>query len=100
MKPRPLNDLEMHELLRLMYQDHIRSDEDEYFNLSQTICNESTVDLGNGFKPLLADLLGRMVMLTMPMSNGTATPLSHCIGPVTMKDGAVQMTAVVRRDAT
>ena len=99
MNVKPLDDLEMHELLRLLYPDHIRSDDDEYFNLSQSICMDATVDLGDGFEPTLADLLGRAVMLTMPMESGLTRRLSHCLGMVTIKDGSVQMVAAVRRDA-
>ena len=99
MNVKPLDDMEMHDLLRLLYPDHIRSDDDEYFNLSQSICMDATVDLGGGFEPTLADLLGRVVMLTMPMESGLTRRLSHCLGTVTIKDGSAQMLAAVRRDA-
>ena len=96
-KLQPLDDLEMHELLRLMYPEHIRSDDDAYFELSQQAC-ESIVDLGDGFEVTLADLLGRVAMLTMPMQNSLDGRLSHCLGKVTVKDGQVDMLAAVRRD--
>lgn len=57
-KLQPLDDLEMHELLRLMYPEHIRSDDDAYFELSQQAC-ESIVDLGDGFEVPLPELLAR-----------------------------------------
>lgn len=98
MKTKPLDDLEMHELLRLLYPEHIRSDEDEYFELSQDVCDNATIDLGDGVEVELADLLGRVVMLTMPMESGLTKRLSHCLGAVTIKDGAAQMIAAVRRD--
>lgn len=97
MKTKPLDDLEMHELLRLLYPEHIRSD-DEYFELSQDVCEHATVDLGDGVEVELADLLGRLVMLTMPMESGLTKRLSHCLGAVTIKDGSAQMIAAVRRD--
>ena len=87
----------MHELLSLIYPDHIRGDEDEYFELSQEAC-ETTIDLGDGFEVTLADLLGRVAMLTMPMKNSLDGRLSHCLGKVTVKDGQVDMLAAVRRD--
>lgn len=96
---KPLDDLEMHELLRLLYPEHIRTDDDEDFELSQSICMNTTVDLGDGFQPTLADLLGRVVMLTMPMESGLTRRLSHCLGAVTVKDGSAWMVAAVRRDA-
>lgn len=98
MKTKPLDDMEMHELLRLIYPEHIRSDEDEYFELSGDICDNATVNLGDGFEPKLSDLLGRVAMLTMPMKSGLTQRFSHCLGEVTIKDGAAQMIAAVRRD--
>ena len=96
-KPQPLDDLEMHELLRLLYPEHIRSDEDQYFELSQDACDAS-IDLGDGFEVTLADLLARAAMLTMPMQSSLTGTLSHCLGEVTIVDGAAQMRAAVRRD--
>jgi hypothetical protein len=98
MKTKPLDDLEMHELLRLLYPDHIRSDDDEYFELSQNVCEHATVGLGDGIEVSLADLLGRVVMLTMPMEIGITKRLSHCLGSFTIKDSSAQMVAAVRRD--
>ncbi len=99
MRAKPLDDLEMHELLRILYPDHIKSDDDEYFELSQSICMDATVDLGDGVEVSLADLLGRVVMLTMPMESGLTSRLLHCLGEVTINDGQAQMIAAVRRDA-
>ena len=96
-KPKPLDDLEMHELLSLIYPDHIRGDEDEYFELSQGAC-ETPIDLGDGFEVTLADLLGRVAMLTMPMKSGLTERFSHCLGKVTIEGGTAQMMAAVRRD--
>ena len=50
------------------------------------------------YMTVLADLLGRVVMLTMPMASGLTERLSHCIGKVTIGDGKAQMIAAVRRD--
>lgn len=98
MKPTPLDDLEMHEVLRLCYPDHIRSDDDEYFALSQEVCAEATVDLGDGFAVKLSDLLARVVMLTMPRVCSLSGNISHCVGAVTMKGAAADMVVAVRRD--
>ena len=98
-KPHPLDDLEMHDLLRLLYPDHIRSDDDAYFELSQQAC-ESMVDLGDGFEVPLPELLSRVAMLTMPMQSGLTGTLSHCLGEVTITDGSAKMRAAVRRDVT
>ena len=93
---KPLDDLEMHEVLRLIYPDHIQSDEDEYFEMSQDAC-EVWVPVG-GVEVSLADLLGRIVMLTMPMQSGLSGRWAHCLGEVTQGDGAWQMQASVRRE--
>ena len=95
--PHPLDDLEMHDLLRLLYPEHIRSDEDDYFELSQEAC-EQVINLGDGVNVTLSDLIGRVVMLTMPMQSGLTGELSHCLGEVTIADGSAQMCAAVRRD--
>lgn len=96
---KPLDDLEMHELLRLIYPKFIRSDEDHYFDLSQDI-GETEIPLGDdGESCTLCELLGRVVMLTMPMQNSLSGGYSHCLGEVVISDGSASMMAVVRRDA-
>lgn len=96
-KTRPLDYLEMHDLLRLLYPEHISSDNDAYFEFSQQAC-ETVVDLGDGFEVPLSDLLARVVMLTMPMRSALTGTLSHCLGEVSISDGAVKMQAVVYRN--
>lgn len=95
---KPLDDLEMHELLRLIYPNHIRSDDDEYFDISCDAC-ETPVDLGDGVEVTLAELLGRVVMLTMPMQSGLTGEYSHVLGEVTIREERADMLAVVRRPA-
>jgi len=94
--PRPLDDLEMHEVLRLTYPEHISDDEDHYFELSQDAC-EQTINLGDGFETTLAELLGRVVMLASPMQSALTGEFSHCLGEITINNGSVKMVAVVRR---
>jgi hypothetical protein len=92
-----LDDLEMHELLRLIYPDHIKSDDDECFELSQYI-GEQTIDLGDGVEVDLFDFLGRVVMLTVPMQSGLTGTWSHCLGKVEVSESTVNMIAAVRRN--
>lgn len=94
-----LDTLEMHDLLRLIYPEHIRSDDDAYYELSAEICDHATVDLGDGFEVRLADLLGRVVMLALPMRSGLTGELYHCLGAVTIDEGNARMVAAVRRVA-
>jgi hypothetical protein len=99
-KSRPLNDLEMHEILRLLYPEHIKSDEDEFFELSQEI-GETYISLGNGVDVTLAQLLGKVVMLTMPLESELTANRYHCLGEIKYSNsGFVHMTAAVTRDIT
>ncbi len=76
-KAKPLDDLEIHELLSLIYPEHIKSDDDEYFHLSQEI-GETEIPLSDyGDTCTLAELLGRVVMLTMPMKSAICGKYSH-----------------------
>lgn len=93
MKARALDDLEMFELLRAAYPEKFKDDEDETWEAAQEFADEI-----EGFDAV-ADLLGRVVMLTMPMASGITGRLSHCLGVVTIEGGAAQMIAAVRRYA-
>ena len=94
MKAKPLDDLEMFELLQACYPEKFLDDEDETFDAALDFASELS-----GFDEL-ADLLGRVVMLTMPMKSSLTEKLSHCLGPVTLSGGEVHMKAVVRRHVT
>lgn len=89
---KPLDDLEMFELLRAAYPKKFPNDEDETWEAAMEFAEELT-----GFEEL-ADLLGRVVMLTMPMQSGLTERWSHCFGKITIADGKAIMSAVVRRD--
>ena len=97
MKVKPLNDLEMHELLRLIYPEHIQSDEDHHFELSADIAENCMVDLGDGFEVPLAALLARVCMLTMPMKSDLSETYAHCLGEIRIRGGNAHMLAAVRR---
>lgn len=90
----PLDDLEMFELLQAAYPEKFPDDDDdETFGAALDFAEDLS-----GFEEL-ADLLGRVVMLTMPMESGLTKRLSHCLGRVTLHDGQARMIAAVRRDA-
>lgn len=102
-KVKPLTDLEMHELLRLIYPEHIRSDEDEDFHRSADVANEGFVNLGDGVEVELADLLARVCKLTMPMQSSlweARKTWTHALGHMVLKDGTINMIAAVRRECT
>ena len=93
---KPLTDLEMHELLHLIYPEHIRSDADEYFDLSSEMV-DYPIDLGDGFEVTLAELLARVCMCAIPMRSALSGEFSHCLGKIKIKDGEAHMLAAVRR---
>lgn len=88
---KPLDDLEMFELLMAAYPEKFKNDDDETWEAAQQFAEEIS-----GFEEI-ADLLGRVVMLTMPMRTGLTQRLSHCLGVVTIKDDSANMLAAVRR---
>ena len=93
MTVKPLDDLEMFELLQAAYPEKFADDEDETFEAALNFADDLS-----GFEEL-ADLLGRVVMLTMPMKSGLTERLSHCIGRVEFAGNSASMVAAVRRDA-
>jgi hypothetical protein len=94
MNYKPLDDLEMFELLRAAYPEKFTDEEDKTWNAAQQFADEIT-----GWDEI-AELLGRVVMLTMPMESVFTKRLSHCLGVVTLSDGSANMIAAVRRDAS
>lgn len=93
MKAKPLDDLEMFELLRAAYPEKFKDDEDETWEAAMQFADELS-----GFDDI-ARLLGRVVMLTMPMRAGMTGRLSHCLGVVTIRGDSADMVSAVRRDA-
>lgn len=96
----PLDSLEMHELLRLTYPEHIKSDDDEDFDRSAEIADECMVNLGDGVEVPLAELLARVCTLTMPMQSPLSKTWTHALGEMTLSNGQVNMIAAVRRECT
>lgn len=94
MRTEPLDELEMFELMQAAYPDKFPDDEDETWEAALQFADELS-----GMEDI-ADLLGRVVMLTMPMKSGLTDRYSHCLGKVTIKDGKASMVAAVRRDVT
>lgn len=91
-KVKPLDDLEMFELLSAAYPEKFSDDDDETWDAAQEFANDIS-----GYDEI-ADLLARVAMLTMPMSSGLTQRLSHCLGSVTITDNKASMIAAVRRD--
>ena len=93
MKTKPLDDLEMFELLQAAYPEKFPDDEEETWEAAQSFADEIS-----GWEQI-ADLLGRVAMLTMPMQSPLTGKYAHCLGKITIHDDQASMVAAVRREA-
>lgn len=87
----PLDDLEMFELLQAAYPERFPDESDTSWHAAMEFASEL-----NGFDEL-ADLLGRVALLTVPMQSALSGRHFHCLGKVEIKDGKADMVAAVRR---
>ena len=87
----PLTDLEMFDLLSLAYPDKFPDDEDSTWEEALNFADEL-----QGFDEL-ADLLGRVVMLTAPVRSPLTCEVFHALGAVFVKDGKSTLAAAVKR---
>jgi len=76
MKTKRLDALEMFELFQAAYPERFKDDTDGTWEAVQEFVEEIADP------DALSDLLGRVVMLTMPMKSGLTERLSHCLGKV------------------
>ena len=93
MRSQPIDELEMFEILSAAYPEKFTDDSDATWDAVQQFAEEI-----EGFDAV-ADLIGRLVMLSMPMKCGLTERWSHCLGSITFEGSAAHMTAGVRRDA-
>lgn len=94
MTKRKLDELEMFDVMRLAYPERFKDESDETFDAALEFA-----DSINGFEEI-ADLLGRVVMLSVPMKSGLTGKLYHCLGNVQISGGEVDMCAAVKREAS
>lgn len=87
---KPLNDLEIYELLQAAYPGKF-TDDDEGFEDAQEFADNLA-----GWEEV-ADLLGRVAMLAMPMGSPLTGSLHHVLGQVTIREGQAYMMAAVKR---
>ena len=87
----PLDDLEMFELIRAAYPEKFSGDDDDTWEAAQ-----SFADGLSGWEDV-ADLLGRVVMLSAPMKSHMTGQLSHCLGRVTVAGDSMNMVSVISR---
>lgn len=93
MNVEPLTDLELYELIVAAYPDTFNEESDD------CIWDEVMAFAEGMFGDLevISELLGRVVMLTSPMTSAINGELSHCLGKVTLKNGQAFMTTAVKR---
>ena len=90
---RPLDDLEMVELLWAAYPDRFKDESNEAWEAALQLSEEL-----DGFDDL-ADLLGRVVMLTIPSASAITGTMMHALGKVEISGSNIIMTAAVKRKA-
>ena len=90
---KPLSDLEMFELLVAAYPEKFGGEEtDDLFEevMEFAHCLEGWSDI--------SDLLGRVVMTSLPMASPLTGTAYHTLGKVTVLDGTAMMEAAVKRE--
>lgn len=90
---KPLNDLEMYEVIKLAYSDKFPEIEGDDWD---DVMDFVECELG-GFEEL-SEILGRIVRLAPVMQSPITGEAHHCLGDVVMKDGQASITAAVKRE--
>lgn len=95
---KPLNDLELYEVLVAAYPEKFKGREEngndlwnEVIDFAEELCAEMDVDA-------LSDLIGRLVMLASPVESALTGTYSHCLGSTEIRNGHVLMMAAVSRE--
>lgn len=94
---KPLDDLELFELIVAAYPEKFKEAEergddiwDQVIAFADDLCAEMDQDS-------LCKLLGRIVMLTMPMQSGITGQGRHVLGAIEIHEGKALMTSAVSR---
>lgn len=91
---KPLDEIEMFELLQACYPDKFPDEEDKTVEAADEFIGEM------GDWDGIADLLGRVATLTMPIRSPLTGTLHHALGAVSVdeENNAANMTAAVKRN--
>lgn len=90
---KPVDDLELFELITLMYPERFASmEENEAWDAVPEFVDGELQGLD-----AICDLLGRVAMLAPPMASAITGKATHALGAIEMHDGAPCMVAVVTR---
>lgn len=96
-----ISDLELYELVVAMYPekfaDRDEAGDDLWDEVMEFVEDELVGELLCDEQGL-RELLGRLVLLTMPMGSALTGKVRHCLGTVEIRDGQAYMTAAVSRD--
>ena len=88
----PLDDLEMFELMRAAYPEKFKDDENETWDAVMDFA-----DTISGFDEI-ADLLGRVATLAMPMTSPLTGEAHHVLGSIVISETGALMCAAVKRE--
>lgn len=95
-KTPPLTDLELYEVIVAAYPEKFGERDELGEDLWDEVMEFIRDELGD--EDILCQILGRVVMLTMPSSSSFNKLPRHVLGVVEIKDGTAHMTAAVSRD--
>ncbi|KSQ02024.1 hypothetical protein APB72_27090 [Pseudomonas aeruginosa] len=96
-----ISDLELFELIVAMYPEKFAAREEAGDDLWDEVMEFVEDDLVGELlcsEEGLRELLGRVVLLTMPMASAITGQARHCLGPIEIRNGQAYMTAAVTRD--
>jgi hypothetical protein len=97
-KATPLTDLELYELIVAAYPERFKEDDENGDDLWDSVM-DFVSELCEDMNPdELCRLLGRLVMLTMPMRAAFSGTHRHALGAISFNDGEAFMTAAVTRE--
>lgn len=92
---KPLSDLELYELIVAAYPDRFNENsDDDIWDEVMAFAEDQFGDVEN-----LMELLGRVVMLTLPMKAALSGGLRHCLGTVEFNESGAFMVSAVSRPA-
>ncbi|WP_445364875.1 hypothetical protein ACJJJB_00250 (plasmid) [Microbulbifer sp. ANSA001] len=99
---KPADELEIYDIMVAAYPERFAEREAAGEDLWDEVMDFTYKKFGNGSSNIghIAELLGRIVMLTNPLQSAITNTAMHAIGPVTFtSDNQAMMDAVISRKA-
>lgn len=91
---KPLDDLEMFELIQLCYPEKFPDESDETWDAVRDF-----VDCDLQGEEMLSDLLARVCMLALPVRSPLSGTNYHCLGQISENGEGYNILAAVKREA-